>query len=136
MKRLLALVLVIGLAGCADQTGDASASTPPADPGASGISQPSDGPSLVPGMTLTGVLGADSIEGGCMFLEADDGLRYEVIWPDGWEVTPELDLIDADGEVVAEGGDRISIRGDIATGMASICQVGQIFEATDVTLAE
>ena len=86
--------------------------------------------------TITGTLSADDVEGGCLVLAADDGERYEVIWPDGWQVSPQLDVVNADGEVVAEGGDRIIVRGEIADDMASICQVGQIFEATEVTLAE
>ena len=82
---------------------------------------------------LTGVLGADSIEGGCGYLETQDGTRYEVIYPDGWQLqlTP-LQLTSPAGEVVARGGDEVTVRGAEATNMASICQIGPIFRATEV----
>ena len=82
---------------------------------------------------LTGVLGADSIEGGCGYLQASDGTRYEVIYPDGWrlQLSP-LQLTSPDGEIVARGGDEVTVRGSEATDMASICQIGPIFRATDV----
>lgn len=83
-------------------------------------------------MTLTGVLNADAVEGGCAYLQAADGTKYEVIYP-GWRVSaapPELRA--PSGEVVATGGDTVTVRGDIATDMASICQVGPIFRATEV----
>lgn len=134
MRWLLTLVLVLGLAGCAGQ-GDASIeSTPSAEP--SGPDLASGSPGLIAGATITGVLSADSVEGGCLFLSADDGERYEVVWPDDWHITPQLDVTNPDGELVAEGGDRITVRGRIAEDMASICQIGQIFEATEITLAE
>jgi hypothetical protein len=127
MRRLLptlALVLVLGLAACASQ-GDSTPS-----------SEPTGTPGLVPGLTITGVLSADSVEGGCIFLEAEDGERYELIWPDGWRVNNSLELLDADGEVVADGSDVITVRGQLAEEMGSICQIGQIVEVIDVSVAD
>ena len=82
---------------------------------------------------MTGVLGADSVEGGCTYLEAPDGVRYQVIYPDGWQVQASpLQLENPAGEVVATGGETITVRGRVADDMASICQIGQIFLATEV----
>jgi hypothetical protein len=73
------------------------------------------------------------VEGGCAYLEAADGTRYEVLYPDGWtlQVSP-LELIGPDGAVHARAGDPVTLRGEIATDMASICQIGPIFRATEV----
>ena len=85
------------------------------------------------GDQLTGTLGADAVEGGCAYLEVDDGTRYQVVYPSGWKVTlSPLELTDPAGEVVAETGDTITVRGGIADDMASICQIGPIFRATEV----
>jgi hypothetical protein len=84
-------------------------------------------------MNLTGTLNADAIEGGCAYLQAADGTKYEVIYPDGWRVSSSpLELRSPSGEVVATGGDTVTVRGDIAGDMASICQVGPIFQAMEV----
>ncbi len=129
MRWLAALALVLGLAACAG-AGDASIeATPELDPSTAS-------PALGAGETITGTLSVEGVEGGCLVLEADDGERYEVIWPDGWQVSSQLEIVNADGEVVAEGGDRITVHGEATDDMASICQIGQIFEATEVTLAE
>ena len=84
-------------------------------------------------VALTGILGADVIEGGCAYLQAADGTRYEVIYPDGWtlERSP-LQLRSPDGSVVARGGEEVSLRGVVTTEMASICQIGPIFNAVEV----
>jgi hypothetical protein len=88
---------------------------------------------LPAGDRITGMLGADAVEGGCAYLAADDGTRYEVVYPTGWTVRlSPLALLDPSGEVFAEGGDAISVRGGIADDMASICQIGPIFRATEV----
>lgn len=96
----------------------------------------SDQPSRAPSGSdeeLTGFLGADSIEGGCGYLEVPDGTRYQVTYPDGWrlQLSP-LQLTSPDGEVVARGGDEVTVRGAETSDMASICQIGPIFRATEV----
>lgn len=95
----------------------------------------SEQPSLEParGDELTGVLGADSIEGGCGYLQTDDGTRYQVIYPTGWDLAlSPLQLTSPEGEVIARGGDEVTVRGSVSTDMASICQIGPIFEASEV----
>lgn len=126
MRPLAWLGLCVLLSACASGTGAGSL---PASDGRS-MSAASQVP---PGETLTGRLGADSIEGGCPYLEADDGTRYEVLYPSGWEVDRGSGTLrDPDGVVVARPGDTITVRGARAEGMASICQVGPIFRATEV----
>jgi hypothetical protein len=83
--------------------------------------------------TMVGRLGGEEIEGGCYFVETDDGTRYEVIWPDGWMVDARGNLLDPTDEVVARPGDELTVRGQIAGDMASICQIGPIFRASGVT---
>lgn len=83
---------------------------------------------------LVGTLGGDpQLEGGCAWVAADDGETYEVVYPDGWEVIFDpLQLVDPEGEVRAEEGDRIGLNGEVAEDAASICQIGPIFRATEV----
>ena len=84
-------------------------------------------------IAMAGILGADAVEGGCAYLQAADGTRFEVIYPEGWtlERSP-LQLRSPDGSVVARGGEEVSLRGAVTTEMASICQIGPIFIATEV----
>jgi hypothetical protein len=140
-----ALALVLVLAGCAAIGEDPSnestpdVSPPPSLPDRSSIQLPSSrpGPASPEGDTLTGTFGADSVEGGCAYLEADDGTRYEIIYPEGWRVqaTP-LQLTDPNGRVVATGGESITVIGGQADDMASICMIGPIFQASDVVSIE
>lgn len=136
----LAAVTILAVA-CAADAGDSPDGTQSASPS----SVPSTSPTLTPaseqpspeapmeGDRLTGSLGADTIEGGCGYLQAGDGTRYEVLYPDGWELTlSPLELRDPDGDVVARGGDTVTVVGEEATDMASICQIGPIFRATGV----
>lgn len=137
---LVAIVVAAALAGCAAQTGASHVASPSAEDAGSlraSLRPASKEPSRLPGGggsdQVTGTLGADSVEGGCAYLEAADGTRYEVIYPDGWTVTASpLELRNPDDEVVASGGDTVTVRGSHAGDMASICQIGPIFRASEV----
>ena len=143
MRLFVALACAIVIAACAAPAGNPTETptpeqrpveTPEPTPPAS-IHLASEQPSRDPtdGDELTGVLGADSIEGGCGYLQTDDGTRYQVIYPAGWDLAlSPLELTSPEGEVVARGGDEITVRGDVSTDMASICQIGPIFQATAV----
>jgi hypothetical protein len=85
--------------------------------------------------TISGTLGFDDIEGGCAFVQAADGTRYEVIYPEGWTLDRAAGELRADDGRVAPAGDVITIRGTIATDRSSICQIGPIFVATEVDLS-
>lgn len=141
MRLILSVGLMLGLAACASS---GLGPTEPATREAAQSEEPTPsftlGPSLQPertpsggGSKVTGTLGADSIEGGCGYLETADGTRYQVIYPDGWDLQlGPVQLISPEGEVVARGGDTVTVRGEEATDMASICQIGPIFRATEV----
>jgi hypothetical protein len=82
---------------------------------------------------LIGRLGISEVEGGCPYLEAADGTRYEVIYPNGWQLDrASMQLRDPAGTLVAAAGDVVTIRGQVASGMVSTCQIGPIFQATEV----
>lgn len=85
-------------------------------------------------MTVTGRLGFDDIEGGCSFLETDEGTRYEVTYPDGWTIDRILAELRGPGGELAGAGVSVTVRGAIATDRSSICQIGPIFVATAVEL--
>ena len=132
--RLGAVVVwlaIVALAACttSDEGGSAEddSFTLPSRAGADGKSPP-----LTAGRSLTGVLSWDDIEGGCAFLLTADGTRYEVLYPEGWSLDrAEAVLRGPAGEVV-HGGETVTVRGSIASGRSSICQVGPIFAATAV----
>jgi hypothetical protein len=141
LGRWAAVVLLLAvLPACSAPGGESEAaatqepsmSEPDSSPSSKSRSQKPSG-SLAGGrQELTGSIGFDDIEGGCAYLESN-GVRYEVIWPDGWHLERDsLQLIAPDGEVVARLGEQVTVRGSEATGMASICQIGPIFEATEV----
>ena len=138
---LLTAAVVLALSACA--SGDPERATPAASPRRSDAAQPTPHPTATPSPTrspvpgrgdaMTGTLGADTAERGCTYLQAADGTRYEVRYPEGWRVqAAPLRLTSPDGEVVATGGEAITVRGRLAREMRSICQLGPIFEAVEV----
>jgi hypothetical protein len=86
--------------------------------------------------TITGVLGFDTVEGGCAFVEAADGSRYEVIYPEGWTVDRSSGELRADDGRIGRVGDAITVRGSTATDRSSICQIGPIILASEVVLGD
>ena len=138
----LLLMLGVVMAGCSSGSGGASGSGggSPSGGGASAAPSPSlelASPKSPPGggNTYTGVLRSDAIEGGCAYLLAADGQKYEIIPPDGWklEKAPAA-VVSPDGQVVAKAGDVITVHGNEAD-MMSICQIGPIIQATDIVPA-
>ena len=138
---LLMAAAVLVLSACAP--GDPEGATPSTSPRRTDAAQPtpratttpSPTPSPIPGRgdTITGTLGADTAERGCTYLQAADGTRYEVRYPEGWGIqAAPLRLTNPDGDVVATGGETITVRGRLAREMRSICQLGPIFEAVEV----
>lgn len=142
MKSSVAALAVVFLTGCAGATPQAPSSAAvsaasSASPHTSAAASQSRTPDAGESNELTGVLDADPIEGGCAYLRADDGTRYEVVYPPGWSIDrSSATLRDPTGMVVASGGDVITIRGREATDMVSFCQIGPIFQATEVVSVE
>jgi hypothetical protein len=141
-----ALMLMAVLAGCQLDPGQqppaplpsASASeVPPSAPAGGGPAASEEAPSASAGTSLTGVLGGDAqLEGGCIWLETDQG-RIEPMWPAGYTVTTDpVTLLDPQGEPVAEEGDRITVTGGPAQDVATVCQVGEVWNVTEVTVAD
>jgi hypothetical protein len=87
-----------------------------------------------PDATVTGRLGFDDIEGGCSFLETDEGTRYEVAYPVGWTIDRMGAELRGPGGQVAHAGESVTVRGAVATDRSSICQIGPIFVATAVEI--
>lgn len=87
------------------------------------------------GGVVSGTLGFDAVEGGCAYLESVDGTRYQVIYPAGWSIDGMTGHLLGPGGEDARPGSVVSVRGVIAPDMASICQVGPIFRATEVISA-
>jgi hypothetical protein len=81
---------------------------------------------------VSGTLGFDAIEGGCAYLESADGTRYQVIYPNGWRIDGVTGHLRGPGGEDARPGSVVTVRGAIVTDMASICQVGPMFRATEV----
>lgn len=136
-----ALVAMVALSACASSSGSSQSADASPSPSSASTPVKSEQPTSRPagGGTdeLIGALGADSVEGGCAYLQAEDGTRYEVIYPDGWQVQPApLQLRNPEGEVVATGGETITVRGNEAGDMASICMIGPIFTADEVVSIE
>ena len=139
---LVVLVVLIGMVAVNGCGGGGAGSGGPGSPGEASAGpaspslelasqQPSKGGAAG---TYTGMLGSDAIEGGCAYLQAPDGGKYEVLYPDGWTLRKSpLELIAPDGRVVARAGDEVTVRGAEAD-MASICQIGPIIQATEVVV--
>ena len=134
---LLMAAAVLVLSACAP--GDPEGARPSTSPRRTDAAQPTPRPTATPspspgrGDTITGTLGADTAERGCTYLQAADGTRYEVRYPEGWGIqAAPLRLTNPDGEVVATGGETITVQGRVAREMRSICQLGPIFEAVEV----
>jgi hypothetical protein len=82
---------------------------------------------------LSGIFGADAVEGGCAYLETPAGIRHEVLYPLGWKLRRHpVHLLNPDGDIVARGGETVVVRGSEAHDMVSICQAGPIFRAREV----
>ncbi len=81
---------------------------------------------------LTGTLGFIAVEGGCAYIEASDGRRYEVLYPGGWVIDRATGRLHGPDGQTANLGAVISLRGSVADDMVSTCQVGIIFRAVEV----
>jgi len=115
-RRLVAALIVVAIAAAVSGPLEAAAQRPDAASG-----------------QLTGTLGGDSsLEGGCAWLERPEG-RYEVWWPEGYEIEfSPLRLIGPSGDVVAVEGDSVTVQGSRVRDAMTICQVGPVFDADAV----
>lgn len=146
---LACITAVLLLGACADepaQVGGPDPTTSTADPSptttatatAAPVPAPSD-PAEDRGefRSWTGTLGGSEIEGGCVWLEADDGTRYELVAAPGGTVavdTANLSLLRVDGTVF-EGGAPITVDAALDPEAMSFCQIGPILMVRDVQAA-
>ncbi|MFL5710593.1 MAG: hypothetical protein ACJ77W_01765 [Chloroflexota bacterium] len=125
--RLLPFAFALAIAACSASPGASAPSSPAARPSPSGASKPGVN------ADYSGILSMDEIEGGCTYLQADDGRKLQVIYPAGWELRKSpLELIAPDGSVHSKGGDRVSVNGSEAHDIATICQIGPVIQASEV----
>src|SRR4029077_14079898 len=132
--RLLPIMFVFGIAACSASPGGTTPSSAP--PSARLVARPSV--SLQPAWgappaDYSGILWMDEIEGGCAYLQADDGRKLQVIYPEGWALKKSpLEPLAPRRRVHSKGGDRVSINGSVANDIATICQIGPVIRATEV----
>jgi hypothetical protein len=137
MHRTALAVAVLAIVALAAACGEDPAADAPIEPPAG--TEDDLGEDTVAGEAhseIVGTFGGDAqLEGGCAWIDADDGTRYEVQYPPDHQVTFEpLQLTGPDGGVLAEEGDILTVRGELAEDMVSFCQVGPIFTAAEVIL--
>lgn len=117
------VLLAVLVTACAGQQGD--------DP----VMQSPDAtaPAITPAeAVLTGTLGGDAqLEGGCAWL--DDGeSRWEVMYPEGYRVTFDPLTLEGPDGTIAEEGATVTVTGAPQSDAVTICQVGPVWQATDV----
>jgi hypothetical protein len=146
-RHLVALALLAAglIAGCSAGSGPSgsissegplTSERPTGPAGSPSLELASPGPTKSSGgagQLYSGTLGSDTIEGGCTYLLTAEGRRLEVLYPEGWTVRrAPLSLVDPSGQVVAGAGDRVTVRGEEASDMVSVCQIGPIIRAVEV----
>ena len=121
MRTTVALVVL--LAACTGQQGDDPVMQSPAATVA---------PATPADSVLTGTLGGDAqLEGGCAWI--DDGeSRWEVTYPEGYRVTFDPLTLEGPEGTIAEEGATVTVTGAPQTDVVTICQVGPVWQATDV----
>jgi maltose-binding protein MalE len=70
-------------------------------------------------VTLTGTIRKLAVEGTCYQFTANDGKNYELL-----------------GKFPKRNGVKVQVRGEIATDVATICQVGQPFKVKSVRVVK
>ena len=81
---------------------------------------------------VTGVLGYDAIEGGCLYVETGTGTRFELLLPTAWRMDPATERIGGPGGVRVSAGDRVTVTGAVTDAIATVCQVGPVFRVTGI----
>lgn len=119
--RIIVLLAVL-VTACAGQQGD--------DPV---VQSPTAVPAATPEEALlTGTLGGDAqLEGGCAWL--DDGeTRWEVSYPEGYRISFDPVTLHGPEGPIAEEGAAITVAGARQDDAVTVCQVGPLWEATEV----
>lgn len=130
----IASMAMLGLLGCnpvAEQQPPAPAPSESVEPGPPAAS---DSPNE---RTITGTLDGDAqLEGGCVWIDTPEG-AIEPLLPEGYTTTADpVAVLGPDGEVIAEGGDQVTITGSPATDVSTICQVGEVWRVSAIEAGE
>lgn len=120
---VLALILLVACGQAGDQQAD-----DPAVGASPGGTEPTTGDDAI-----EGTLGGDAqLEGGCAWIEAA-GTRWDVQYPEGYDISFDpVTLTDPGGDTATEG-DVIRVTGSPAQDVVTTCQVGPVWVATSVT---
>lgn len=131
MKQLSLIVWLaaISMSACAPGSGGAADDEFTLPSGSGATSKPGGS---VGQSSITGVLSFDSVEGRCGFLETHDGTRFEVVYPGGWQLDAQAGVLRGPAGERVVAGQTVTVRGSVAVGRSSTCQVGTIFQATSV----
>jgi hypothetical protein len=129
---VVACLLMAGCSSAGSSPAPQSTATPPLASPSSSLELESPKAPTGTDQSYTGVLRSDAIEGGCVYLQAADGSKFELVAPDGWEIQKSpAAVVDPNGQVVARAGQVITVNGHEAD-MMSICQIGPIIQATEI----
>ena len=143
-STLAVATMALLLAACSSAAAPSVPSaSPPATPSVSSAANVSDAvssatltpesPAPARDELLSGTLGFDGIEGGCSYVEASDGTRYQVLYPEGYAIDRSSgDLTGPGGAVVVPLGADLQLRGAVDPEMVTICQIGPVFRASEV----
>ncbi|MPZ73472.1 MAG: hypothetical protein GEU74_09610 [Nitriliruptorales bacterium] len=123
-----AVILVVLLAGCgSDGTSGESTSKPLPEATAGAASD---------GESITGMFAGDAnLEGGCAWID-DGDTKWQVEWPEGYQVTFDPLTLNGPGGVAASEGDTVTARGTERRDVMTTCQVGPVWAATDVAVGD
>lgn len=84
---------------------------------------------------VTGTLGREDVEGGCISLTVD-GTVYELVAAPGAAVVIDGGngvIATTDGAVVASVGDEVTVSGAVDEGLMTFCQIGPVLAVGEVT---
>ncbi|MBD0324489.1 MAG: hypothetical protein ICV72_14065 [Aldersonia sp.] len=135
MRSIAMVAVVVGLmlAACGDAGGQAGAHPPSSVEPPDGVdaSEPVE-PVAGEERTVTGTFGGDAqLEGGCAWIASGD-TKWNVQYPQGYTLTFDpLRLTGPDG-FVAEDGQTLTVTGRERSDVMTTCQIGPVFEATEV----
>ena len=126
---MIVAALAVALAGCGGAGGEPAPNIGTELPGGS-EGQAAEGDSI------TGTFGADAqLEGGCAWV--DDGTtRWNVQYPDGYEVRFTPPQLTGPGGLKVGAGDTITVTGSEQADVMTTCQIGPVWTATSVTAGE
>ena len=126
---MIVAALAVALAACGGAGGEPAPTIGTEPPGGS------EG-ATAEGDTITGTFGADAqLEGGCAWV--DDGTtRWNVQYPDGYQVSFTPPQLTGPGGLKVGDGDTITVTGTEQADAVTTCQIGPVWIAESVKAGE